>query len=122
MAKIIIPKPELKGFVIYNPAIELFSGGGSSPTWRKKPKIWANIGHLKTHVLGALDRGVICDPHYGRRVQNDAKEYQVSPVYQGCEVYDIINDQKIDFDFYDYFEKYLAKSWYGKNGYKLVYV
>lgn len=114
MAKISIPKPELKGFVIYNPKYELFSSGGQGPSWRKKPKIWSNIGHLKTHVLGALDRGVF-DSY-----KKDTRDYPVSPVYIGCEVYDIINDQKIDFDFYAYFEKHLAKR-FGENHYKLVY-
>jgi hypothetical protein len=117
MATINIPKPELKGFVIYNPANQLFSGGGSMPKWKKKPKIWANIGHLKNHLLGALDRG--CPRDY---YSSPVKKYEVSSVYFGCEVYDIINDQKIDFDIYEYFENHVLSSYYGKNGYKLIYV
>jgi len=114
MVKINIPKPELKGFVIYNPANGLFSRGGSAPRWDKKPKIWNNIGHLKNHLHAALDRG-------SYRNGNNDKEYTVSNIYRDCVVYDIVSDTEVDLDMYKYIEEHIMNGYYGRNGYTIVY-
>jgi hypothetical protein len=120
---VIVPKPELKGFVIFNPDNDLFSGGGQYPPWRKKPKIWGNIGHVKNHLLVALDHGAYRDSYStSKSCVNDKKEYRISNRYLGCIVYDIVTDKEVDFDIYQYMTDHFKKSYYGKEGYTIIYV
>lgn len=66
-------------YVIFDPNTGLYSKGGSYKVWRKKPKVWANIGHLKNHLNMFLDyRGEIYGgcPYQGHEEVHDiiAKE------------------------------------------------
>ena len=47
MAK--FPKLNKKGYVIYSPSRDLFSGGGSLG-FVKKPKIWTRLANLSNHL------------------------------------------------------------------------
>lgn len=105
-----IPKPELKGFVIYNPALAMFSTGGTKPKWKKHGKIWGNIGHLKNHLLAALEGG------------SRGRDYVIYNTYQGCEIYNIVTDQKHDLDIYEYVTNHAKENYYGRNGYTIIYV
>lgn len=98
-----IPIPKVEGFVIYNPDEGLFSSGGARPCWRKKPKIWANIGHLKNHLHGAIDRSWYSG--------YDSRKYVImSPFYKGAVVLDITTGKSIDLNIYQWFEEATIKS------------
>lgn len=45
-----IHKPKIEGYMIYNPKKGLYSAGGTTPKWKKKPKIWSGMGPLKNHI------------------------------------------------------------------------
>ena len=109
-----IPKPVVKGFVIYNPKTQLFSRGGYGPRWSKTPKIWSNIGHMKNHI------GVAISTYpYGRR-DNTTKEIPLNECYVDCVVYDVSTDSETNFNIYGYVKERFMDSYYARNGYVLT--
>ncbi len=95
-----IPKPKIEGFVIYNPTTGKWSKGGTYEhrIWGDRPKIWKTMGHLKNHLGQLLQGGW----HY-EEVDGERKKFRIlSPVYQGCVVFNIATDEPVEFDFYQY--------------------
>ena len=45
-----MPQLKFEGYVIYNPNTKLYSGGGTSTNWKKRPKIWTGRAHLSNHL------------------------------------------------------------------------
>lgn len=76
-----LPKP--KGYIIYDPETGLYSRGGDFNGWKKNPKIWANIGHLKNH--------------FNLFISSDGKstQYNRCPYKGHEEVYDIVTNTKL---------------------------
>ena len=72
--------PEIKhGYVIYDPVTGLYSKGGTWNVWRKKPKVWSNIGFLKNHLH------MFTDPYYNK-----------DRTYKGHEeIHDIVTKEKL---------------------------
>lgn len=108
-----VPLPKLEGYVIYNPEKELFSSGGTNPKWQKKPKIWGNLGHLKNHLHMAIG------PH---PAYYEDKVRKVCTVYKGCVVINIVTQETLDFDIYEYVLEKWKNSYFFKQGYVLKYV
>ena len=97
--------PKLEGYVIYNPANGLFSGGGmncgSWSNWRKNPKIWKKIGHLKSH----LNQFVYEDYYSHYNITNRTRRIIIIfDSYIGCKVVDITTQQEINLDIVKYLE------------------
>lgn len=87
----IIPPFKLEGYAIYNPATGLWSKGGTGHDWKKKPKIWSNIGHLKNHLnLGIFAR-------YSNKWNDEpCSHFIISNRYNGCVVIDVTTGNALD--------------------------
>src|SRR5450830_1894182 len=65
---------EVQGWKIKQTSTGLYSSGGYTPSFTKRGKIWAQLGHLKSHLSG-LD---------------------IKSTYKNCEVIEIvINDNQM---------------------------
>lgn len=84
--------PALEGFIIVDNQTQLASSGGTSPRWRKKPKVWGRMTDLKKH----LNLQIWND--YGRRL------VVIYPYYlnKDLSVYNIVNQQDIGFNIPEY--------------------
>ena len=105
MMEIIIPK--LEGFMIYSEKNQGFSSGGYDVRWKKKGKIWHNIGHVKNHLQV---RAPIFYPN---------KTWYIAPDYQDAVVVDIMTREKA-LDIFEYLDDYFKRlhKGYTFGGYK----
>lgn len=72
---------KIEGYCICNPKTGLYSKGGYSPKWKKKPKIWSNIGHLKNHL------NMFVNMDYTNNL------IIIRNVYEDCFVYDLVTQE-----------------------------
>lgn len=86
-----LPTPiVMKGYAIYNPNTGLWSRGGNPPSWSKNPKIWSNIGHIKSH----LSMCIVDEYSYGLR---NAGIVKLRKLYKGCMLLDVTtNTEALD--------------------------
>lgn len=84
--------PEIKGFVIYNTKTQLFSSGGCYPRWKKKPKIWSDVGHLKNHL--------------SQLIRNGYQTYYFDDVYKDAIILDMLTKKESDIKIYEYLEDF----------------
>ncbi len=99
MTSLVMPTLKMEGYVIVDPATGLFSSGGMSPKFKKRGKVWANIGHLKNHLAQFVYQ-------YYRE-----KEYTIvkaAEPYRKAKVYDIVSNKEL-FDVWEYLEELAAR-------------
>ena len=89
--EVILPKPKMEGYVIYNPHNQLFSTGGCVPQWKKHGKIWSGIGPLKNH----LNLFIYTQYRNKKIVINYV-------VYKDCEIFNIFTNRKADLSISEY--------------------
>lgn len=114
----------LKGWAIFNPKTGLWSKGGTGPEWRKSPKIWANMGHLKNHL------NLFIHTHYANRYRSarldppghggDVSHFVISRIYDGCIVVDVTTGEEyganwINNHFFDYIRRQKSSRSYLKD-------
>lgn len=88
----LFPPLKLEGYAIYNPSTGLWSRGGTGPNlWKKKPKIWSNIGHLKNH----LNLSIHCE-YANQWNKVERSHFNISARYSGCVVIDVTTGNPLD--------------------------
>ena len=93
----------LKGYAIYAPGRSMWSKGGTNPQWKKTPKVWANLGHLKNH----LQQFIVTS--YPKTYGGQGK-FRMLNTYVGCVVYDITTGHPVQgFDIYTYLNDVCVK-------------
>lgn len=96
--KLPIPKPG--GYMIYDTLTEEFAKKGIGNFSKRGGKIWANIGHLKNHLL--------------QYAWHDYRNKQYVVLYakklQRCIVYDVVTQEPLpDFDIVEYIKNHFTK-------------
>jgi hypothetical protein len=90
MTDIVLPTLKMEGYVIVDVHTGLFSSGGTEPKFKKKGKVWSNIGHLKNHLAQFIE------PYYTK----GARPYRLCK----AKVYDIVSGKEV-FDVTEYLDK-----------------
>lgn len=105
---------KFEGYVIYNPATGMYSGGGaySDKIWRKRPRFWTSIGALKNHIamVAVFTR-------------HSKKQIVYRQVYKDCQVIDAKTQQPVsNFDIDSYIMDYINRKcqYEFKNNYNIV--
>lgn len=105
---------KFEGYIIYNPATNLYSRGGAyeSGLWGKRPKFWIGMGPLKSHISM-----IIVSTNYS------LKEIKVYGYYRNCQVIDAKTQSPVpNFDIYGYVSTYIERrcTYELKNNFKIV--
>ena len=50
------PRLPTKGYIIFSPRTAKYSRGGYYIKWASKPKIWASMGYLNSHLAQHVDK------------------------------------------------------------------
>lgn len=77
------------GYAIYRPADGLWSKGGTAPAWKKAPKIWSNIGHMKNHLNLFVGTHYVSASTKCSSFGSDVGHFVISRIYDGCHVIDV---------------------------------
>jgi len=92
-----------KSYAIYNPKTGLWSAGGMGPAWRKTPKCWSP-GPFKNHLRQFVRTQYLGPyrPNHMWPVKDLERVIIIYDSYAGCEVYDMLTQDKSEFDILTY--------------------
>lgn len=114
---IVIPVPQISGYVIYHPRHRLFAGQDGfvhSDREQTPPRIWRTMAELKQWLIE--------DGLWVFNLYAEPKKLYVNAAYKGCIVVDLMSRKPVDFDIYPWYETTPIVEKHMAAGYSLVFV